>query len=233
VLEAVLARTATEVLIARNARASQTIDTIAEEATRGGILVQHVEAGSIERLAPGAVAQGVAARVHLPLVTEIGDLLDCLPADKPALLVALDQVQDPHNLGAVLRSADAAGSHGVFFPSRRSVTISGAVAKASAGAIHHVRLAEVTNLARSLEEVRRRNIWVIGLDGQANETIFDVDLRSPSCLVVGSEEGGLRRLTREHCDVLAKIPMSGSISSLNASVAAGVALFEAVRQRRG
>jgi 23S rRNA (guanosine2251-2'-O)-methyltransferase len=231
VLEAILAKTAHSVLIARNVGAGQSIHSIEKEATRAGIPIQRVDSSAIERIAPGAVSQGVAASVRLALFTEVADVLDQIPNDTVALLVALDRVQDPHNLGAVLRSADAAGAHGVVFPARHAATVSGGVAKASAGAMHHVKMAQVTNLARSLEEIRRRNIWVVGLDGHADRSLFNVDLSVPLCVVVGGEESGLRRLTRDHCDILARIPMRGSVSSLNASVAAGVALFEAVRQR--
>ncbi len=143
----------------------------------------------------------------------------------------LDGVEDPHNFGAVLRSADAAGAHGVVRQTRHSASLSGAAGKASAGALAHVKIADVVNVARAVEDLKEAGIWTIGLAGDAPATYDKMDFTLPTALVLGAEGTGLRRLVRERCDMLAAIPMKGHVDSLNVSVAAGVVLFEAVRQR--
>jgi 23S rRNA (guanosine2251-2'-O)-methyltransferase len=188
-----------------------------------------VDGDELLRVAPGANTQGVAARVAEPEILS----LDRLLGDQPVapLLLVLDQMQDPHNVGALLRSSSAAGATGVVLTGRRSASLTGTVAKTSAGAIHHVAIAEVTNLARSLDAIREAGIWITGLEGSADMLLYDVDLTAPSAIVVGGEGAGLRRLTRERCDFLARLPMVGPIDSLNASVAGSIAVYEAVRQR--
>jgi len=146
--------------------------------------------------------------------------------------VVLDGIEDPHNLGAILRTADAAGVDGVVIQSRRSAALDGAAAKASAGAVAHVRIAEVVNIARAVEELKDLGVWTVGLAGEGTTDYDAVDYTAPTALVLGAEGTGLRRLVRERCDFLASIPMRGHVSSLNVSVAAGITLFEAVRQRR-
>jgi 23S rRNA (guanosine2251-2'-O)-methyltransferase len=153
-------------------------------------------------------------------------------APGPALLVVLDSVEDPQNVGAIVRSVDAAGADGVVRQARHAAPLDGATAKASAGAVNHVRIATVVNIARAIEELKAANVWTIGLDDSASETYDTVDYTVPTAFVVGAEGTGLRRLVRERCDRLVSIPMAGAVSSLNVSVATGVALFEAVRQRR-
>lgn len=157
------------------------------------------------------------------------ELLDNL--QEPALLLILDGVTDPHNLGACLRTADAAGVHAVIFPKDKSASINATVRKVACGAAEVIPVYPVTNLARCLEQLQQRGIWITGAAGEAEQYIYERDLTGPVALVMGAEGKGLRRLTREHCDYLAKIPMAGSVSSLNVSVATGVCLFEAVRQR--
>ena len=144
----------------------------------------------------------------------------------------LDGIEDPHNLGAILRTVDAAGASGLIRQSRRAARLDGAAAKASAGAVSHVRIAEVVNIARAVEELKELGVWTIGLAGDADKSYVDMDLTLPTALVLGAEGHGLRRLVRDRCDELVAIPMRGHVGSLNVSVAAGVALFEAVRQRR-
>ncbi len=148
------------------------------------------------------------------------------------LIVVLDGIEDPHNLGAILRTADAAGVDGVVVQSRRSAALGGAAAKASAGAVAHVKMAEVVNIARAIEELKALGVWTVGLAGEATTSYDAIDFTVPTALVLGAEGTGLRRLVRERCDHLAAIPMHGHVGSLNVSVAAGVTLFEAVRQRR-
>jgi len=153
-------------------------------------------------------------------------------ANGPALIVVLDGIEDPHNVGAILRTVDAAGAHGVVRQSRHAARLDGAAAKASAGAVSHVKVAEVVNIARAIEDLKQANVWTIGLVGDAPKPYDEVDWTLPSAVVVGAEGTGLRRLVRERCDWLASIPMAGHVESLNVSVAAGIALFEATRQRR-
>jgi 23S rRNA (guanosine2251-2'-O)-methyltransferase len=147
------------------------------------------------------------------------------------LIVVLDGIEDPHNLGAILRSVDAAGAHGVVRQSRHAAPIGGAAAKASAGAASYVRMAEVVNIARALEELKAAGVWTVGLAGDSPKHYDQMDFTLPTALVVGAEGTGLRRLVRERCDWLVSIPLRGHVQSLNVSVAAGIALFEAVRQR--
>jgi 23S rRNA (guanosine2251-2'-O)-methyltransferase len=182
---------------------------------------------------PGAVHQGMAlqARPYRYLVPE--DLLErALGADEPPLIVALDGVTDPHNLGACLRSADAAGVHAVVAPRDRAAGLNPVARKVASGAAESVPFAQVTNLARTLRWLQEQGVWVIGTAGdEGAEDLWDVDFTGPVALVLGAEGAGMRRLTREHCDRLVRIPMAGAVESLNVSVAAGVCLFEAVRQR--
>jgi 23S rRNA (guanosine2251-2'-O)-methyltransferase len=148
-------------------------------------------------------------------------------------MVVLDGIEDPHNLGAILRTADDAGVDGVVIQSRRSAARDGVAAKASAGAVAHVKIAEVVNIARAVEELKEAGVWTVGFAGEATESYAAIDYTLPTAVILGAEGTGLRRLVRERCDRLASIPMRGHISSLNVSVAAGIVLFEAVRQRGG
>nr|MBP8771300.1 23S rRNA (guanosine(2251)-2'-O)-methyltransferase RlmB [Thiopseudomonas sp.] len=149
----------------------------------------------------------------------------------PPLLLVLDGVTDPHNLGACLRTADAAGVHAVIIPKDKSATLNSTVRKVACGAAEVVPLVAVTNLARALEKLRQKGLWVVGTAGDAEQTLYQQDMTGPLILVMGAEGTGMRRLTREHCDYLVHLPMQGSVSSLNVSVATGVCLFEAQRQR--
>lgn len=160
------------------------------------------------------------------------DLETILDTTQHPFLLILDGIQDPHNLGACLRSADAAGVHAVIAPKDKAVGITPTVAKVASGAAESVPFIQVTNLARTLEELKDRGIWIYGAAGDAEKSLYELDLKGPVAFVLGAEGSGLRRLTRDHCDVLVKIPMHGQVTSLNVSVATGVFLFEAVRQRR-
>jgi 23S rRNA (guanosine2251-2'-O)-methyltransferase len=197
-----------------------------------GVRVQHVGPEVLDRLARGGVHQGVVADVE-DAAAEYG--IDDLVrgASGAPLIVVLDGIEDPHNVGAILRTADAAGAHGVVVQTRRAAALGGAAAKASAGAIAHVRIAQVVNIARALDELKDAGVWTVGLAGEAAAAYDTVDYTLPSAIVLGAEGAGLRRLVRDRCDHLVSIPMFGHVGSLNVSVAAGVTLFEAVRQRRG
>lgn len=175
--------------------------------------------------------QGVVAKVEpVPQARSLDDLLDGL-GDEPPLLLVLDGVTDPHNLGACLRVADGAGAHAVVAPKDHAVGINATVAKVASGAAETVPYFMVTNLARSLNELKERDIWVIGTSDDAPKTLYEVDLKRPVALVLGAEGAGLRQLTRKTCDELVSLPMRGAVESLNVSVASGVCLYEALRQR--
>lgn len=194
--------------------------------------VERVMPDELDRLADGGVHQGVVAVVtpsQLWSEEMLGHLLD--NDEGVPLLLVLDGVTDPHNLGACLRSADAAGAQAVIIPKDKSATLSPTVRKVACGAAETVPLVAVTNLARTLKQLQQRGLWVVGTAGEADQLLYEVDLKVPTVIVMGAEGTGMRRLTREHCDYLAKLPMAGTVSSLNVSVTAGICLFEAVRQR--
>lgn len=200
-------------------------------AERQGVALQRVASDELDAQAEG-VHQGVVAEVvpsQLWSEEMLGHMLDRL--EGTPLLLVLDGVTDPHNLGACLRSADAAGAHAVIVPRDRSASLNPTVRKVACGAAETVPLVAVTNLSRTLKQLKQRGLWVVGTAGEADQLIYDVDFTVPSIIIMGAEGAGMRRLTREHCDYLAKLPMAGSVSSLNVSVATGICLFEAVRQR--
>lgn len=171
--------------------------------------------------------QGVVARVKGHQTVGLDELL----AGQPPLLVALDSISDPHNLGAIIRSAAAAGATGILIPKDRAAQITGTVVKVAAGALAHIKICRVTNLSDSLRILKDSGYWIFGGAGEGQQTIYQADFSGPTCLVIGSEGKGIRKLVRKQCDVLVKIPMAGKINSLNASVAAGIMLFEIVHQK--
>jgi len=220
------------------ARDDQRMRRLDEAARAVGLRVIAAAPGALGKLVGDVAHQGAVAAVRpLPLWSD-DELLAAVErasaggkgADPPFLLV-LDGITDPHNLGACLRTADAAGVHALVIPRDRSATLDGVVRKVAAGAAESVPVASVTNLARTLDGLKERGVWVVGTDGAAEQSLFTADLERSLALVLGAEGDGMRRLTRERCDFLVKIPMSGQVESLNVSVAAGVALFEARRQR--
>jgi 23S rRNA (guanosine2251-2'-O)-methyltransferase len=198
-------------------------------ASKHGVTVQRMATDALARKARGGVHQGVVADIDDSAEYGVEDLVR--GAKGAPLIVVLDGIEDPHNLGAILRTADAAGVDGVVVQTRRSAARSGAAAKASAGAVAHVKIAEVVNVARALEELKDLGVWTVGLAGEASTPYDAIDFTTPAAIVLGAEGSGLRRLVREKCDYLASIPTRGHIESLNVSVAAGVVLFEAVRRR--
>jgi 23S rRNA (guanosine2251-2'-O)-methyltransferase len=206
------------------------VDALVSRAHELRIPIETVDRRALDKMTRGGVHQGVAADLQPLAAYTLEELVS--EASGPALLVVLDSIEDPQNVGAILRSADAAGAHGVIRQARHAAPLDGATAKASAGAVNHVRIATVVNIARAIEELKALNVWTIGLDAGAADAYDQVDYRLPTAFVVGAEGTGLRRLVRETCDRLVSIPMQGGIASLNVSVAAGIALFEAARQRR-
>jgi 23S rRNA (guanosine2251-2'-O)-methyltransferase len=203
---------------------------VVDLAARMAVPVQRESAERLESRVRGRVHQGVVAELTEGTSYDVAGLVRSAAATP--FIVVLDGVEDPHNLGAILRTADGAGADGVVVQDRRSAARSGVAAKASAGAISHVRLAEVVNIARALDELKDLGLWTVGLAGEAPKVYDQVDLTGPIALVLGAEGPGMRRLVREKCDFLVSIPMAGHVESLNVSVAAGVVLFEAARQRR-
>ncbi len=178
-------------------------------------------------------SQGVSARVAIPALTLDELLVNLNNNTSTPLLLALDSIQDPHNLGAIIRSAVAAGVNGLILPKDRSASITGTVIKVSAGGVFHIDICRVTNLVNCFKILKKEDIWIFGTARDSSTSVYQADLTVPACLVIGSEGKGLRPLVAEHCDMFVSIPMQGSLDSLNASVAAGIILFEAVRQRAG
>jgi 23S rRNA (guanosine2251-2'-O)-methyltransferase len=210
----------------KDARMRQFLDRAKEAGSR---LIE-ADGLRLAKLAGSHGHQGVAARVHeMPVAHSLDDLLDTITV--PPLLLVLDGVTDPHNLGACLRVADGAGAHAVIAPKDHAVGINATVAKVASGAAETVPYFMVTNLARTLGELKERSIWCIGTSEDAPKTVYQVDLKGPVALVLGAEGAGIRQLTRKTCDDLVSIPMRGAVESLNVSVASGVCLYEALRQR--
>lgn len=230
VLEALRAHRVRRLLVARSGR-DRRIDEAVALARTLQVSVERADAQSLDRAARGGVHQGIAAELVAPRDYSLEEIVAAAAPDPP-LIVVLDGIEDPHNVGAIFRTADAAGCHGVVRQARHAASLGGAVAKASAGAVAHVRVATVVNIARAVEELKELGVWTVALDASATASYDEADLTSPTALVVGAEGSGLRRLVRERCDRVVAIPMRGLVGSLNVSVATGVALFEAVRQRR-
>jgi 23S rRNA (guanosine2251-2'-O)-methyltransferase len=229
VLEALRAKRVS--LIRVSPRADDRLTQVVRIAEEQGVAVQRLRVEDLDRVAGGAQRhQGVIADLDDVRTYSVEDLV--MGAKAAPLIVVLDTIEDPHNVGAILRSVDAAGADGLVRQSRHAARLDGAAAKASAGAVAHVKIAEVVNIARAIDILKDAGVWTVGLAGDAAKRYDEIDLTVPTAIVVGAEGTGLRRLVRERCDWLASIPMAGHVQSLNVSVAAGIALFEAVRQRR-
>ena len=205
---------------------------IAALAKERGIVVQYVERAKIEALAGGHRHQGVLAYVAPVPYAELEDILKAAEAKGEApFLVLLDELEDPHNLGALLRTADATGVHGILIPKHRSVSLNATVAKTSAGAVEYVPVARIGNIAQTLKKLKEKGFWVAGADMDGEKAYYEADLTGPLVLVVGSEGKGMSRLTKEACDFIVRMPMVGRINSLNASVAGSILMYESMRQR--
>jgi 23S rRNA (guanosine2251-2'-O)-methyltransferase len=220
-----------EVCVDRSHAATGRLQSIVSAAEARGMEVRQMDATQMASMAGTAAHQGVAARVSVYSGHDYSSVLDAVGRPESGLFLALDQIVDPHNLGAVLRTALCAGVGAVLVPKDRSAPPTPAVSKISAGALEHIRFVQVTNLVRALEAMKGRGRWVVGLDRSATESIYRADLTMPMVLVVGGEGRGMRPLVRRTCDRLVSIPQTGPLDSLNASVAAGIALFEIGRQR--
>ena len=214
----------------RGGQAGKIIDICRERK----IPVKFADARKLDRLCDGAAHQGVAAFAAAHEYAELDDIFALAQSrNESPFIVVCDSLEDPHNLGAILRSAEAAGVHGVIIPKRNSVTLNYTVAKTSAGAVSYMPVARVPNIPALLKDLKKQGIWVFGTAAEGTTRLYDADLKGPAAIVIGSEGDGMSRLVAENCDFLVSIPMKGHISSLNASAAAAILLYEAVRQRRG
>jgi 23S rRNA (guanosine2251-2'-O)-methyltransferase len=229
VVEALRAKRVTALRVSQ--RADDRLNDVVRLAQQQGIPVRRAKSDELGRFAKGGVHQGVVADVHdVAAHLSVQDLITA--AKGTPLIVVLDQIEDPHNVGAILRTVDAAGGDGVVRQSRHAARLDGAAGKASAGAVAHVKIAEVVNIARAVDDLKQAGVWTVGLAGDAPKRYDEIDYTQPTAFIVGAEGDGLRRLVRERCDWLVSIPMQGHVQSLNVSVATGIALFEALRQRR-
>lgn len=221
-------------VIISSERHDQRVQEIIQKAETRNVVVETLTAAQLKQRFPDAIHQGVIASASpIPQFSE-GDLPQLLKAcQSPPLVLVLDGITDPHNLGACLRTADAAGVNFVIIPKDKNVGMTAVVSKVASGAAESVPLVVVTNLVRALEVIKEEGVWIYGAAGEAMQSLYQMDCRGAIALVMGAEDKGLRRLTREHCDALFALPMHGIVDSLNVSVAAGVSLFEAVRQRQG
>jgi 23S rRNA (guanosine2251-2'-O)-methyltransferase len=230
VLEALRAKRVTAVRVSE--RAGGRLAEVVAAAELAGVAIRRVSPSELDRAVgdPHGRHQGVVADLQESTKLDVRDLV--AGAAGPPLIVVLDGIEDPQNVGAILRTVDAAGADGVVRQTRHAAPLGGAAAKASAGAVSHVRIADVVNIARAIEDLKACGVWTVGLAGDVQKGYDEIDLTLPTAVVVGAEGTGLRRLVRERCDWVASIPMRGHVQSLNVSVATGIVLFEALRQRR-
>lgn len=220
-----------EILVLKG-RDDDRLNEIINQARRFGISIQFCQRKVLDNKTDGAQHQGVVARAKPARVLDEADLDRLLATHSQPFFLVLDGVTDPHNLGACLRTADGAGVHAVIVPKDKSAGLTPTVRKVACGAAETLPLIQVTNLARTLKHLQQSGVWVVGTAGETDKSLYDIDFSGPVALVMGAEGKGMRRLTREYCDELVKLPMLGSVSSLNVSVATGVCLYEIVRQRQ-
>lgn len=232
-VEAVLSREPERILelMVLKGRQDDRLNKIIQAAREQGISINFLTRKTMDDKAREANHQGVIANARPGRTFNEADLDQLLAANDKPLLLILDGVTDPHNLGACLRSADAAGADAVIVPKDKSASITGVVRKVACGAAETMPLIQVTNLARTMREIQQKGVWIVGTAGEADHSLYESKLDGSLAIVMGAEGKGMRRLTREHCDELVSLPMAGSVSSLNVSVATGICLFEAVRQR--
>ncbi|MBU76678.1 MAG: 23S rRNA (guanosine(2251)-2'-O)-methyltransferase RlmB [Pseudoalteromonadaceae bacterium] len=218
-------------IYALKGREDKRLNPVIDQARKFGISVQFMQRKALDNKANGEQHQGIIANVKAARMYSEKDLDEIIAREETPFLLVLDGITDPHNLGACLRSADAAGVHAIIVPKDKSAKLNGTARKVACGAAETVPLVQVTNLARTLREIKDAGVWVVGTAGETYTELFDANLTGPMAVVMGAEGDGMRRLTREHCDLLVKIPMAGTVSSLNVSVATGICLFEVLRQR--
>ncbi|MBW6410360.1 23S rRNA (guanosine(2251)-2'-O)-methyltransferase RlmB [Clostridium weizhouense] len=232
VIEALKTDRNIEVLYLANSKLEGSINAIVKLAKEKKILIKEVDKKKLDSLCNGAVHQGVIAKVTPYKYAEVSDILSLAEerGEKP-FIVILDEVEDPHNLGSIIRTAELFGVHGIIIPKRRSASVSTMVYKSSVGAIEHVKVAKVTNLNAVIDELKEKGIWIYGADIRAEEYSYQTDFSGPCALIIGNEGKGISKLTLKKCDKLIKIPMVGKINSLNASVAGGIMMYEVLKGR--
>ncbi|EOS65120.1 23S rRNA (guanosine(2251)-2'-O)-methyltransferase RlmB [Oscillibacter sp. 1-3] len=234
VIEALRAGTAVDKIYLQRGETDRTLGHIASKARAAGVVVVEADRRKLDAMSRTHAHQGVIA---LAAVREYAGVEDILRAaaekGEPPLIVVCDEISDPQNLGAIIRTAECAGAHGVVIPKRRSAGLTAIVAKTSAGAVAHVPVARVPNIPSLLKNLKKQGVWVFGTAADGTTALYDADLKGPAAIVIGSEGAGMTRLASENCDFLVSIPMRGKLSSLNASAAAAILLYEAVRQRIG
>lgn len=232
VIEALKSDRAINKILAAKGDREGSIRQIFSIAKDKGVVIQEVERAKLDSLSSTHAHQGVIAFVSVKEYVEVEDILQAAASKgQPPFIIILDEITDPHNLGSILRTVNAVGAHGVIIPKRRAVGLNAAVSKASAGAIEYVPVARVTNIAQTIEALKKENVWVVGTDASGEKSFFESDLKGPIAVVIGSEGEGISRLVKEKCDFLVNIPMKGEISSLNAAVAGAVVMYEILKQR--
>ena len=232
VYEALRSDATVEKLYVQRGETTGVVKNIIALAKEKKIVVSVVDKTALDRITQNAKHQGVALTQTEFVYSSLDDILSFAKSkDEPPFIVILDELSDPHNLGAVIRTAECAGAHGVVIPKRRSAGLTAIVAKTSAGAVSHIPVARVPNLTALMKELQKRGVWIFGAEMNGNTSLYEADLKGPAAIVIGSEGSGMSRLVAETCDFTVSIPMKGKINSLNASAAAAILLYEAVRQR--
>jgi 23S rRNA (guanosine2251-2'-O)-methyltransferase len=222
-----------KILLAEGITGNTAMEIIAK-ARELNIIVQNVPKAKLDLLANGRNHQGVIAYIAAKEYVELEDIVEAANnSPRPGLIIVLDEIEDPHNLGSILRTADGVGAHGVVIPKRRAVPLTATVAKASAGAIEHIPVARVTNISQAIESLKKVGYWVVGTDVDAENLYHQVDMTGPTVVVIGNEGKGLGEVIKKRCDHLVRLPMIGQVQSLNAGVATGILLYEVLRQRGG
>ena len=232
VFEALTSRRPVNKIYIKTGLQGGSIGKIIEAAQKSAVLIEYVQSEKLDRLAPGIRHQGIVALASPIAFSSLEDVLKrAATRNETPFLLLLDELQDPQNVGALIRSADAAGVHGVLLPKRRSCPLNMVVAKVSAGAVNYVPVVQIGNIVQTLSNLKEQGFWVVGADMDGESLYFDADLDRPIVLVIGAEGKGLGRLVKENCDMLVRIPMQGGVNSLNASAAGAILMYEVVRQR--
>ena len=231
--EALRAGRAIDKVYVANGDTNRSLNHLIAQAKQAGAVIVKTERAKLDQMSPTGAHQGVIASVAAHDYSTLDDIFARAEGRGEApLIVVCDELSDPHNLGAIIRSAECAGAHGIIIPKRRSVGLTAVVSKTSAGALEYMPVARVSNIAQAIRELKERGVWVLGTAADGNTRLYDADLKGPAAIIIGNEGEGMSRLVSEHCDFRVSIPMCGEISSLNASAAAAILLYEAVRQRR-
>lgn len=232
VMEAIRSGRSIDKILIKKGKYEGSVIPIIKKAKSAGIVIQEVDRGKLDVVAEGENHQGIIAYVSAYEYAAVSDILDrAAEKNEAPFVIICDRITDPHNLGAIIRTANCVGAHGVIIPKRNSAGLNSIVAKTSAGAVEYTPVAKVTNISKTIDDLKKRGLWIAGADMDGEE-MYKVDLKGALGLVIGSEGEGISRLVREKCDFIASIPMGGDINSLNASVAAGVLMYEALRQRK-